>query len=307
MRERRREAQPSGIKTFGSTFKNPEDPRAEGRTAGRLLEDAGCRGLRVGGARFSEKHANFVENEGEATTADVLALMAEGRRRVHERFGIVLEPEVQQLGELRWPRGVGAVRRRVAAGVLALAVVVAAYLFLFSGSSVAPNLIVALPTSVIGSGEDAVGVSARGQLLAEGTAPEDGTLPRLPLSEAAEERPSRRHDARAGPGARRRAGADPRPASKAASYGESGVDVMLRSGIELRFGDATRADAEVAARRRRCWPIRSITALDYVDLHSPGRPAVSGLGPHAPVRGRRFGLLLRRLSRPGTNTAQQSG
>jgi UDP-N-acetylenolpyruvoylglucosamine reductase len=105
MRERRREAQPSGIKTFGSTFKNPEDPRAEGRTAGRLLEDAGCRGLRVGGARFSEKHANFVENEGAATTADVLALMAEGRRRVHERFGVVLEPEVQQLGEMSWPEG----------------------------------------------------------------------------------------------------------------------------------------------------------------------------------------------------------
>jgi UDP-N-acetylenolpyruvoylglucosamine reductase len=106
MRERRREAQPSGIKTFGSTFKNPEeDPRAEGRTAGQLLEDAGCRGLRVGGARFSEKHANFVENEGAATTADVLELMAEGRRRVHERFGVVLEPEVQQLGELSWPEG----------------------------------------------------------------------------------------------------------------------------------------------------------------------------------------------------------
>jgi UDP-N-acetylenolpyruvoylglucosamine reductase len=103
MRERRREAQPSGIKTFGSTFKNPEDPAAEGRTAGQLLEAAGCRGLRVGGARFSEKHANFVENEGTATTADVLELMAEGRRRVHERFGIALEPEVQHLGELRWP------------------------------------------------------------------------------------------------------------------------------------------------------------------------------------------------------------
>jgi UDP-N-acetylmuramate dehydrogenase len=105
MRERRREAQPSGIKTFGSTFKNPEDPAAEGRTAGQLLEAAGCRGLRVGGARFSEKHANFVENEGEATTADVLELMTEGRRRVHERFGIALEPEVQRLGELRWPEG----------------------------------------------------------------------------------------------------------------------------------------------------------------------------------------------------------
>jgi UDP-N-acetylenolpyruvoylglucosamine reductase len=103
MRERRHEAQPSGIKTFGSTFKNPEDERAEGRTAGQLLEAAGCRGLWVGGARFSEKHANFVENGGEATTADVLELMAAGRRRVHERFGVELEPEVQLLGEVRWP------------------------------------------------------------------------------------------------------------------------------------------------------------------------------------------------------------
>jgi UDP-N-acetylmuramate dehydrogenase len=105
MRGKRREAQPSGIKTFGSTFKNPDDARAEGRSAGQLLEAAGCRGLRHGGARFSEKHANFVENTGEATTADVIALMAEGRRRVHERFGIVLEPEVQVLGDVRWPEG----------------------------------------------------------------------------------------------------------------------------------------------------------------------------------------------------------
>ncbi len=105
MRERRREAQPSGIKTFGSTFKNPEDERAEGRTAGQLLEAAGCRGLRHGGARFSDKHANFVENDRDATTADVLELMAEGRRRVHERFGVVLEPEVQVLGEVSWPSG----------------------------------------------------------------------------------------------------------------------------------------------------------------------------------------------------------
>jgi UDP-N-acetylenolpyruvoylglucosamine reductase len=100
MRAQRREAQPSGIKTFGSTFKNPDDPRAEGRSAGVLLDQAGCRALQVGGARFSEKHANFVENTGEATTADVVALMAEGRRRVRERFGIELEPEVQLLGDV---------------------------------------------------------------------------------------------------------------------------------------------------------------------------------------------------------------
>jgi UDP-N-acetylenolpyruvoylglucosamine reductase len=103
MRDKRREAQPSGIKTFGSTFTNPDDPRAGGRTAGQLLEAAGCRGLAHGGARFSEVHANFVENAGDATTADVLALMAEGRRRVHERFGVTLEPEVQVLGDVEWP------------------------------------------------------------------------------------------------------------------------------------------------------------------------------------------------------------
>jgi UDP-N-acetylmuramate dehydrogenase len=109
MRAARKAAQPSGIKTFGSTFKNPDDPRAEGRTAGVLLDQAGCRGLAVGGARFSEKHANFVENPGEATTADVIALMAEGKRRVLERFGIELEAEVQFLGEVDasalWPEG----------------------------------------------------------------------------------------------------------------------------------------------------------------------------------------------------------
>ena len=100
MRAARKAAQPSGIKTFGSTFKNPDDPRAEGRSAGVLLDQAGCRGLTVGGARFSEKHANFVENSGDAATADVIALMAEGKRRVRERFGVDLDAEVQFLGDV---------------------------------------------------------------------------------------------------------------------------------------------------------------------------------------------------------------
>jgi UDP-N-acetylenolpyruvoylglucosamine reductase len=103
MRSKRRAAQPSGIKTFGSTFKNPSDPRAQGRTAGQLLQAAGARGLRVGGAGFSAKHANFVENLGGATTADVVALMAEGRRLVKEHFGVDLEPEVQTLGPVSLP------------------------------------------------------------------------------------------------------------------------------------------------------------------------------------------------------------
>jgi UDP-N-acetylenolpyruvoylglucosamine reductase len=102
MRRRRHEAQPQGIKTFGSTFKNPDDPRAGGRSAGQLLSEAGCNGLTIGGARFAPKHANFIENTGTATTADVVAVMAEGRRRVLERFGVTLEPEVQTLGDVRF-------------------------------------------------------------------------------------------------------------------------------------------------------------------------------------------------------------
>jgi UDP-N-acetylenolpyruvoylglucosamine reductase len=108
MRRKRHDAQPQGIKTFGSTFKNPEDrskigQHAEGASAGMLLADAGCNGLAVGGARFAPKHANFIENTGAATTADVLAVMAAGRRRVLERFGVALEPEVQTLGDVRFP------------------------------------------------------------------------------------------------------------------------------------------------------------------------------------------------------------
>ncbi|MFZ9668484.1 MAG: UDP-N-acetylmuramate dehydrogenase [Solirubrobacterales bacterium] len=107
MRAWRKETQPSGIKTFGSTFKNPEDPKAGERSAGQLLDEAGCRGLQVGGARFSEVHANFVENMGDATTADVIAVMSAGRQRVAEEFGVLLEPEVQVLGEVVWPEGWG--------------------------------------------------------------------------------------------------------------------------------------------------------------------------------------------------------
>jgi UDP-N-acetylenolpyruvoylglucosamine reductase len=103
LRERRKVSQPAGIKTFGSTFKNPDDARAEGRTAGQLLDAADCRGLRVGGAGFSSKHANFVENFGEASTADVVALMIAGRDQVRSRFGVTLEPEVQSLGPVEMP------------------------------------------------------------------------------------------------------------------------------------------------------------------------------------------------------------
>ena len=99
MRASRREAQPSGIKTFGSTFKNPEGENAHGRSAGQLIEAAGCKGLSVGSARVSEKHANFIENTGDATTDEVLSVMGETCDRVKEKFGVKLEPEVQFVGK----------------------------------------------------------------------------------------------------------------------------------------------------------------------------------------------------------------
>jgi UDP-N-acetylmuramate dehydrogenase len=98
MRTRRHAAQPKGIRTFGSTFKNPP-----GHSAWELLEAAGASGLAVGGARFSRKHANFVENTGNASTAEILELMAAGRELVRTRFGVELEPEVQLLGDVRFP------------------------------------------------------------------------------------------------------------------------------------------------------------------------------------------------------------
>lgn len=103
LRARRKAAQPYGVRTFGSTFKNPDAAVSGGRTAGQLLDEAGCRDLRIGGAGLSEKHANFVINHGDATTAEVIEVMAEARRRVRERFGIELEPEVQTFGEVEFP------------------------------------------------------------------------------------------------------------------------------------------------------------------------------------------------------------
>ncbi|HEY3961466.1 MAG TPA: UDP-N-acetylmuramate dehydrogenase [Gaiellaceae bacterium] len=95
----RKATQPTNKRTFGSVFKNPEGELG----AGRLIEEAGLKGHRIGGALISPRHANFIENAGRATSADALALMAEARRRVHERHGIVLEHEVRFLGPLELP------------------------------------------------------------------------------------------------------------------------------------------------------------------------------------------------------------
>jgi UDP-N-acetylmuramate dehydrogenase len=99
MQAKRKAAQPTNKRTFGSVFKNPDHEL----TAGRMLEAAGLRGHRIGGAQISPRHANFIENADGARSADAVALMAEARRRALEHFGVTLEHEVQFLGPLALP------------------------------------------------------------------------------------------------------------------------------------------------------------------------------------------------------------
>jgi UDP-N-acetylmuramate dehydrogenase len=96
---RRKEAQPTNRRTFGSVFKNPEHELS----AGRMLEACGLKGHRIGGARISPKHANFIENADGARSADAVALMVEARRRAREQYGVELRHEVELLGDLAIP------------------------------------------------------------------------------------------------------------------------------------------------------------------------------------------------------------
>jgi UDP-N-acetylmuramate dehydrogenase len=98
---RRKASQPTNRRTFGSVWKNPSGDVG----AGRMLEECGFKGFRLGAAVVSPMHANFIENAGGATTADCLALMAESRRRARERFGVELEHEVVFLGGIDLPPG----------------------------------------------------------------------------------------------------------------------------------------------------------------------------------------------------------
>ena len=93
IKQAREDSQPLRTSTGGSTFKNPE-----GHKAWQLIDDAGCRGLRIGGAQVSEKHCNFLINHGDATAADIENLGEEVRRRVKEKSGIELEWEIKRIG-----------------------------------------------------------------------------------------------------------------------------------------------------------------------------------------------------------------
>ena len=89
---KRRASQPLEYPSAGSTFKRPE-----GYFAGTLIDQCGLKGLTVGGAQVSEKHAGFVINRGGATAADILALIQEVQRRVLAEKGVMLQPEVKLL------------------------------------------------------------------------------------------------------------------------------------------------------------------------------------------------------------------
>lgn len=176
----------------------------------------------------------------------------------------------KRLGPLKWPL--------IALGLVAIALLF--YALLLRGSSASPRLVASEPVAMLGSGSTAVAVAADGTFLRWLPPPTEGDLPELPLSEP----PS---------GSRvegtvlqqvRVLAATPaalRPYLARSYYGESGVDVELASGIQLRFGDASgaarkwRAVAAVLADPE-------IVALDYVDVHAPRHPSVGGSGHALP-------------------------
>ena len=94
LRQKRVSKQPLEYPSAGSTFKRPE-----GYFAGKLIEDAGLRGFRIGDAQVSEKHSGFVINKGNATAADVMELIRQVTAKVKEDTGVTMEPEVKQIGE----------------------------------------------------------------------------------------------------------------------------------------------------------------------------------------------------------------
>jgi hypothetical protein len=173
------------------------------------------------------------------------------------------------------------VRRWLAVAALVLVAVAAIYWFAVRDKTVAPQVHVPELTATIGSGEEAVGVSSSGQIVAFIPVPEDQKLPQLPLGEV----PKSGH--LAGPVLEQAKvlGAAPaplRPYLERSYYGESGVNVDLTSGIELRFGD----DLQAKQKWRAAAAILadpSITALDYVDLHAPGHPSYGGEGHLLPA------------------------
>jgi Cell division protein FtsQ/DivIB, C-terminal len=175
----------------------------------------------------------------------------------------------------------GPVRRVLPAFLIVAVLVGAAYELLVRDSTVAPRLVLPTATATIGSGPEAAAVGPDGAILEWLPVSEELQLPRLPLSTVPEKRRL------GGPllDQARVLGAAPaalRPYLESSYYGESGVDVVLRAGIELRFGDVSRlAEKWRAAAAVLADP--SIESLDYVDLRAPRRASVGGSGHTLPA------------------------
>jgi len=172
------------------------------------------------------------------------------------------------------------VRRLLLALAAAVVLAVAAYLFLTRGSTVSPRLVSSQPVAVIGSGAAAVAVAGDGTILAWLPAPEEGNLPKLPLDTPPK---GPRLQGTALEQARVLGATPPAllPYVEGSYYGESGVDVNLTSGVELRFGDSTQASRKWRA-AAAVLANPSVTALDYVDLHAPSHPSTGGSGHALP-------------------------
>jgi hypothetical protein len=173
-------------------------------------------------------------------------------------------------------------RRAIFVGLGLLAIAAVAYFLLLRSSPLDPRLVASQPVAAIGEGDDAVAVAANGTILNGWPAPQDGSLPRLPLQVP--------------PADLRLKGtlleqvrvlaATPSlllPYVESSYFGESGVDINLTGGIELRFGNSVgaarkwRAAAAVLASPET-------NSLDYVDLHIPAHPAIGGSGHTLPAR-----------------------
>ncbi|HET6998831.1 MAG TPA: cell division protein FtsQ/DivIB [Solirubrobacterales bacterium] len=170
-------------------------------------------------------------------------------------------------------------RRALAIGLLIVGIA-AVWFFLIRDTALAPDVIVPEATATIGSGEEAIAVTAGGAVVPWLPLPEEPELPELPLSE------SPKGGRLAGPMLQqaRVLGAAPaalRPYLARSYYGESSVDVEITSGIELRFGDASQAERKWRA-AAAVLADPSIEALDYVDLGAPRHPAIGGSGHTLP-------------------------
>jgi len=164
--------------------------------------------------------------------------------------------------------------------LVAVVVLAAVYQLRLRDITVAGELVDSAPVATIGSGSEAVAVTADGKILRWLPLPEDAALPELPLTVAPEK------DKLAGTllAQARVLGTAPeafRPYLASSYYGESGVDVELRSGVELRFGDTSRLERKWRA-AASVLADPSVTALDYVDLHAPSHPAIGGSGRELP-------------------------